>query len=104
MFEHIARKKSYCSNRVNEPYRVLAALGQTVLVAPEGEGLRDVGPGPAELDGQLLYRSRYVFVRWYRYIWYLELDAHLQRKTCLEKIKLTFKGENYRMLLKKISN
>ena len=41
-----------------DPYRELAALGQTVLVAPEGEGLRDVGPGPAELDGQLLNRSR----------------------------------------------
>ena len=41
-----------------DPYRELAALGQTVLVAPEGEGLRDVGPGPAELDCQLLNRSR----------------------------------------------
>merc|ERR1719445_2171087 len=33
----------------------LTALRQLVLVAPEREGLSDVGPGPGELDGELLH-------------------------------------------------
>ena len=39
-------------------YRELAALGQLVLVAPEGEGLRDVCPRPGELHPQLVNRVR----------------------------------------------
>ena len=36
-------------------YRELASLGQLVLVAPEGEGLRHVCPRPGELHPQLVH-------------------------------------------------
>ena len=39
-------------------YRELASLGQLVLVAPEGECLRDVRPRPGELHPQLVHRVR----------------------------------------------
>ena len=40
---------------VNLVHAELTALGQFILVAPEREGLSDVGPGPGELDGELLH-------------------------------------------------